>query len=455
MLFNSLDFLLFLFLFYITIFFFKKYWKIVAIFFSFLFYAYWSFKLSLLMYFVIFQGYFFGKILLRSGNKIYLIISISLSILILCIFKYFNFFLEDILGLDNKIWIVNFSSKIILPLGISFYTFQVIGFVFDIYKKRIKNFSLINYLLFMTFFPQLVAGPILKYIKIVPQFMDVMIFDPKKILRGFYLIVWGYFLKICLADNASLYVDAYFSNPKFINSVTLFFSSIFFGFQIYGDFCGYSLIAIGICKTVNINISANFNRPYFTQTFKEFWKRWHISFSNFIRDYIYIPLGGNKNSLYVNTLVLLFCFFVSGLWHGASFFFILWGFMHGILVLIERFLNFRNRYIKFIYSLAVIIVIFLLWIPFRVQDLDKILIILNKLFSINIFKYNQLLNKFIFFKIALLIFITCFVDYIFNKRRLLKLEKKFNFLIILIALIFSLIVATGNFNEKSFIYFAF
>ena len=455
MLFNSIEFLIFLSLFYITIFFFKKNWKIIGIVFSLFFYGYWSLKFLILLYFMVFQGYFFAKFLLKKKNKISLFISVFISLVTLSFFKYFNFFLEDILMLDDDNSIVNFSNKIILPLGISFYTFQVIGFVVDIYNGKIKKVQLIDYLFFITFFPQLIAGPILRFNLIIPQFKDTIKFDLKKVMRGFYLILWGFFLKICLADNASIYVDTYFENPVVANSPTLFFSSIFFGFQIYGDFCGYSLIAIGICKTINIHIGANFNRPYFIKSFREFWKKWHISLSSYIKDYLYLPLGGNRNNLLKNSIVLLFCMTISGFWHGASFFFIFWGFSHGVLVLLERFININNKFLNFFYSLFVIILIFALWIPFRVGDLESNLIIFKKILSFDIFNFNKILNKFFFIKICFLIIITCLIDYFLTKKLFIKYERSTSVSALGVILILFLILSTGNFSEKTFIYFQF
>jgi D-alanyl-lipoteichoic acid acyltransferase DltB (MBOAT superfamily) len=462
MLFNSIEFLIFLFLFYITIFFFKKNWKIVGLIFSIFFYGYWDLKFLFLLYLMALQGYFFGQLLLKSGKKIYLIIPITISLLILSIFKYFNFFLEDILFLKKDTLLVELSSKIILPLGISFYTFQVISFVFDVYKKKIHHVKIIDYLFFITFFPQLIAGPILRFNKIIPQFKQKIHFNFKKFRRGFYLIVWGFFLKICLADNASIYVDSYLLNPWLANSTTLFMSTIFFGFQIYGDFCGYSLIAIGICKTVNINVNANFNRPYFTKSFREFWKRWHISLSNFVRDYLYIPLGGNQNSKLKNYFIILTCMILSGFWHGASYFFIFWGFAHGVLIIIERWINLHNKFLKFIYRVLVLILIFALWIPFRVNnnlsiysDLEVNLMIFEKLMSIDVFNFNEIKNKFFFLKVMILILITCLFDYFFTNRKIIKYENSTTKSAFLIGFMIFLIITFGNFNEKTFIYFQF
>ena len=455
MLFNSIDFLIFLFLFYIVIFFFKKHWKIIGIFFSIIFYGYWSFKFLFLLYFLVLQGYFFGKLILKEKKKLFLFLPIFISFGSLIFFKYFNFFLEEILSINKENSIINFSYKIILPLGISFYTFQVIAFVIDIYKGRIKKVKFIDYLFFITFFPQLIAGPILRFNKVVPQFRDRLIADPKKIIRGIQLILWGFFLKVCLADNASVYVDTYFNNPKIANSPTLLFSTLFFGFQIYGDFCGYSLIAIGICKTININIGANFNRPYLSKTFKEFWKRWHISLSTYIRDYLYIPLGGNKNNVLINSLILLFCMTASGFWHGASFFFILWGFMHGILMLIERFIKINNKFFSHIYRIFVIILVFLLWIPFRVGDLESNIIILEKLISFDIFNLSKILNKFFFIKICIIILITFLIDIILTKKLIIKIQNNTSYTVFFIVSVLFLIISTGNFSEKTFIYFQF
>lgn len=458
MLFNSLEFFIFISFYYTLIFFFKSKWKEISIIFSFIFYSYWNFWLTFLLYFIIFQSYFFSnKIYLKKNKILYLTCSISLSLICLFFFKYFNFFLEDILNykknnyFENTTYLHLISEKIILPLGISFYTFQSIGYCIDIYRNEHKPYDFKEYLLFISFFPQLIAGPILKAKQIIPQFNQKINFKIKNIKKSILLISWGFFLKICLADNISEYLELYY-NVNNSNSTTILFSFFAFGFQIYGDFAGYSLIAIGICKSVNINIMKNFNLPYSSNSFKNFWERWHISLSNYIKSYLYIPLGGNKIKKRFQSIPILLSMTISGLWHGASFNFLIWGFLHGALIYIERIFGLEKNQ-NFFYKYIVILAIFLLWIPFVFDGFESIKII-KILLEFNSYSMN-IQSKFNVVLIILNLIILIMTEKFLDLRKIVKILNNAYLFIFIVIVLINLIAMLGNFNEKNFIYFQF
>lgn len=250
-----------------------------------------------------------------------MLVGIILPLVILFIFKYFNFFINDVLKIKIQNTIL---TRIILPIGISFYTFQSIMYVVDIFKNKLSNISLKNFLVFYLFFPHLIAGPLVRPSSFIPQVNKGIFFNYKNLRTASILILWGYFLKLCVSNNLNVYVGNVFNHITEVNSATLLVGSFFYSFLIYSDFAGYSLIAIGIAKMIGLNIPANFNNPFLSVNLTEFWRRWHISLSKFLRDYLYIPLGGSKFGLIVNCRNILIVMFLGGLWHGASFNFIIW-----------------------------------------------------------------------------------------------------------------------------------
>ena len=332
--FASLHFLIFLILYLILINIFKKKWKLISILFSLFFYSYWNLNLCILLIFSVLNTYIIGNLIHKKKNsKQILITGIIISLSILFFFKYFNFFVSDLgsINLSNTIF-----SKIILPIGISFYTFQSISYLVDIYKKKIDPTNLKNLFIFIIFFPQLVAGPIVRASKLIPQIERGIKINLNNYKKGFMLILWGYFLKLCISNNLDAYVSSVYNFVGESNTPTLFITTIFYSFLIYADFCGYSLIAIGILKILGLNIPANFLRPYFSKNLTEFWRRWHISLSKFLRDYLYIPLGGNKNGFFNSLRNIVVVMTIGGLWHGASLNFIFLGFLHGFFLSIEK-----------------------------------------------------------------------------------------------------------------------
>ena len=275
----------------------------------------------------------------KRRKKICLVSSLVLNLSILFLFKYFNFLSSNIetalqacgLGIDIP------EFNLLLPVGISFYTFQALGYSIDVYRGTTKaEHDFATYALFVSFFPQLVAGPIERSNNLLPQFKEQHRFDYETLMAGVRMMVWGYFMKLVLADRCGTYVDSIFNNVDMHNGGSYLLASLLFPFQIYGDFAGYSLIAIGVARVMGFRLMENFHRPYFACSVGEFWHRWHISLSTWFKDYVYIPLGGNrvkKSRQYFNLMVT---FIVSGIWHGANWTFLCWGTLHGLLLCIEE-----------------------------------------------------------------------------------------------------------------------
>lgn len=264
----------------------------------------------------------------KRRQKLYLVVSLVINFAILFFFKYYNFINESIfsvLELAGLRWPVP-NLDVLLPVGISFYTFQAVGYSIDVYRGTIKaEKSFLTYALFVSFFPQLVAGPIERAKNLLPQFHEEHMFSYDNAVEGFKQMIWGFFMKLCVADVISEYVNAVYNNVPQHNGTSMLIATILFTFQIYCDFGGYSNIAIGAAKVMGFRLMENFNRPYLSLNIKEFWKRWHISLSSWFMDYVYIPLGGNRVSYPRHLLNLAITFLVSGVWHGANWTFVLWG----------------------------------------------------------------------------------------------------------------------------------
>lgn len=453
--FASLHFLIFLILYLILINVFKKNWKIISILFSLFFYSYWNLNLCILLIFSVLHTYIIGNLIHKKKNsKLILISGITISLGILFFFKYFNFFVSDLGNINTSNTIF---SKIILPIGISFYTFQSISYLVDIYKKKIDPTNLKNLFIFIIFFPQLVAGPIVRASKLIPQIERGININFDNYKKGLMLILWGYFLKLCISNNLDAYISSVYNYIGESNTPTLFITAVFYSFLIYADFCGYSLIAIGILKILGLNIPANFLRPYFSKNLTEFWRRWHISLSKFLRDYLYIPLGGNKNGLFNSLRNILIVMTIGGLWHGASLNFILWGFLHGLFLSIEKiFKNFNLKLnISFFGTIYVFILVTILWIPFSISNFDDLKIFINVFKFNEIFNLDQIIEKFYVVQNVFLILILIILDKIFSRRNLIKIKNNYFILGLTFVLILGLIFTFGIFDEKKFIYFQF
>lgn len=353
MLFNSIEFAFFLPIVFVFYWFVSKgYLRIqnfILLAASLYFYACWDYRFLSLLGFSIVFDYFIGiKIYntgLKSGKQFWFWLSIVVNIGFLGVFKYYNFFVHSFVSSLSFFGVkANISTlQLILPVGISFYTFHGLSYLIDIYKDRIspeRNF--VNYALFVSYFPLLVAGPIERATHLIPQIDRKREFDYTKAVDGLRQILWGLFKKIVVADNCAIIVNPIFDNYASQSGSTLLIGAIFFAFQIYGDFSGYSDIAIGTSKLFGINLLRNFSYPYFSRDIAEFWRRWHISLTTWFRDYIYIPLGGSRVSklkVVRNTFII---FLISGFWHGANWTFIAWGLFHALLFL-PLILTGKNR----------------------------------------------------------------------------------------------------------------
>lgn len=344
MLFNSLSFALFLPIVFLL------YWglarqnyrlqNIILLIASYLFYACWDYRFLLLLAFSTALDYFTGIMMHRTENsssrKVWFWLSVCINLGFLAVFKYYNFFITSFAEGLSRVGISYHYNvlHLILPVGISFYTFHGLSYVIDIYKKRIvPEHNFIDYAVFVSYFPLLVAGPIERATHLLPQLKRRREFRYASGVHGVQQILWGLFKKVVVADNCATIVDIIFSSYESQNSITLIGGAVLFAFQIYGDFSGYSDIAIGTSRLFGINLIRNFNNPYFSRDIAEFWRRWHISLTTWFRDYLYIPLGGSRVSrskVIRNTFII---FLVSGFWHGANWTFIAWGAFHALLFL--------------------------------------------------------------------------------------------------------------------------
>lgn len=396
----------------------------------------------------------------RKRKRIYLTISLIINFGILFLFKYFNFLNDSIfqiLEVMNIRWDVP-NLDILLPVGISFYTFQAVGYTIDVYRGDVKAEKHLGiYALFVSFFPQLVAGPIERSKNLLPQFRDIHNIDFNRISAGLKIMLWGYFMKLVVADRLSIYVDAVYNNVDNHNGLSFILATIFFSIQIYCDFAGYSLIAIGAAKIMGFDLMTNFNRPYFALSIKDFWKRWHISLSTWFKDYFYIPLGGNKVSSTRHKFNLFLTFFVSGIWHGANYTFVVWGGLHGVYqvfgILKDRYLP-KFKTIKGIEILITFILVAFAWIFFRANTISDAYIIISKIFSTpgSLF-IDQTTLGYSFIGIALLFLKDIKDEYNLN----IKFStsrfaiKRYSYYILMI----SIILLFGVFDSGQFIYFQF
>jgi len=343
MLFNSFSFAVFLPIIFCLYWFATKSIKsqnILLLLASYFFYACWDWRFLFLLVFSTLLDYVTGIKMKESRakkiKKIWLIISIGINLGFLGVFKYYNFFANSFAEAASYLGLhVNPSSlNVILPVGISFYTFHGLSYVLDIYNDKIKaERNFVDYSVFVSFFPLLVAGPIERATHLLPQIKRERTFDYANAVNGLKQILWGLFKKMVIADQCAEYVNIIFANHNSLGGSTLVLGAVLFAFQIYGDFSGYSDIAIGTARLFGIDLLRNFAYPYFSRNIAEFWRRWHISLSSWFRDYLYIPLGGSKGTMWVKVRNVFIIFIVSGFWHGANWTFIIWGLLNAIYIL--------------------------------------------------------------------------------------------------------------------------
>ena len=391
MLFNSISYGIFLPIVFILYWLLPNKYRWILLFISsYYFYMSWNAKYVFLIFFTTLVSYLAAILIEKYNNKKKLILWITLiaCLGVLFVFKYFNFFFESIDYLFSlfSIKLSPITLNLVLPVGISFYTFQTLSYVIDVYRGSIeaeKHFG--YYATFVSFFPQLVAGPIERPDNLLPQLKKERTFDYNKAIYGLKLMAVGFFKKIVVADNLAYYVDMVFNDLPYYTGFSLFMVAAFFTIQIYCDFSGYSDIAKGSAKLLNIDLMDNFKTPYFSTTIKEFWSKWHISLSSWFKDYIYIPLGGNRCSKIRHYFNLLVTFLVSGLWHGANITFVIWGGIHGLLQIFEDILHIKrndNKY-SFIWFIRVILIFIIMsftWVFFRAQNLSDAMYVFKNMF---------------------------------------------------------------------------
>lgn len=477
MLFNSIPFLIFLPVVFILYWFLFKRNKngqnALLLLASYVFYGWWDYRFLILIgastLIDFFLGLFLGSSSSSKWRKFFLWCSIVFNLSLLAIFKYFNFFIENwmevgkTLGLNMHLE----TLQIILPVGISFYTFQTLSYTIDVYKNKIKPTSdVVKFATYVAFFPQLVAGPIERAANFLPQFSKLRIFNFEFAKSGVHLILWGFFQKMVIADNCATYVNAIFNNYQNVNSLTLILGMIYFSFQIYGDFAGYSNIARGTARLFGFELMRNFNYPYFSRNIAEFWRRWHISLSTWFRDYLYIPLGGSRVSPLRNIRNVLIVFLVSGFWHGASWTFIIWGALHGLFFIPLLLTKSNRKYLdnvsndrKFpnLQELMHIIATFLLsciaWVFFRSKSISDAFRYLNLMWENFDFELEYLTIERYNFEMLLLIGLFVIVEWISkNKEHPITGSSQFlkSSIVILAILLFGVFS-----NHSEFIYFQF
>tara|TARA_R110002111_G_scaffold110212_5_gene169537 strand:+ start:12225 stop:13658 length:1434 start_codon:yes stop_codon:yes gene_type:complete len=477
MLFNSLEFFIFLPIVFILYWFVLgnklKYQNLLIVFASYVFYGWWDWRFLSLIIFSSFVDYGIGVLLSKEAEqhkrKILLWTSICVNIGFLGFFKYYNFFVEsfvDSFSFFGSELSVN-TLNIILPVGISFYTFQTLSYTIDVYNKRLEpTKDIVAFFAFVSFFPQLVAGPIERATNLLPQFYKKREFHYANAVDGMRQVIWGLFKKVVIADNCAKYANIIFNNSDDYSGSTLLLGAFLFAFQIYGDFSGYSDIAIGISRFFGFDLKQNFAFPYFSRDIAEFWRRWHMSLSTWFRDYIYIPLGGSRGSLNKKIRNVFIIFLVSGFWHGANWTFIIWGGLNALYFLPLLLTNknrvntdvvAENRILPSLRELLQMLVTFFItlvaWVFFRADSVSHAFSYLQDMLSLSLFSKPAIIPYTVLFLV--IVFIT--IEWLgrhgqYALERIDKINKplRWSFYIVLIMLMF---LFTGE--EQAFIYFQF
>ena len=451
---------------------------------SYVFYGWWDWRFLSLILFSTMVDYSVGLALSRQSSaknrKILLFTSILVNIGFLGFFKYYNFFLENFVAafsfFGSEIGVS--SLNIVLPVGISFYTFQTLSYTIDVYNRRLEpTKDFVAFAAFVSFFPQLVAGPIERATRLLPQFYKDRVFDYHKAADGMRQVLWGLFKKIVIADNCAEIVNVIFNSGADYTGSTYLLGSVFFAFQIYGDFSGYSDIAIGVSRLFGFDLMRNFAFPYFSRDIAEFWRRWHISLSTWFRDYLYIPLGGSRVSTGVKVRNTFIIFIVSGFWHGANWTFIIWGALNALYFLPLLLTN-RNRKnldivakgqllpsIRDAFNLLLTFGLTVLaWIFFRAENVGQAFHILDNIFSSSLFTIPQVGSIQTSVLVALFVLVEWLgrekqfpIEYLApevdpNKRpSVFSISKR----ILIYTVITYVILVFGSFKEIPFIYFQF
>lgn len=482
MLFNSIEFAIFLPTTFLLYWFISnnnlKLQNLFIVLASYLFYGWWDWRFLSLILFSTLIDYTIGvrlsKIKKLSERRVLLLISVFVNFGFLGFFKYYNFFLDNFINAFSFFGQpINIQGlNLILPVGISFYTFQTLSYTIDVYKGKLEpTKDFIAFTAFVCFFPQLVAGPIERATNLLPQFYKKRTFEYNKAVDGLRQLLWGLFKKIVIADNSAQIANEIFNNSSDYSGSTLVLGAVFFTFQIYGDFSGYSDMAIGISRLFGFKLKQNFATPYFSRDIAEFWRRWHISLSTWFRDYLYIPMGGSRGKTYVKVRNTFIIFLVSGFWHGANWTFIVWGALNALYFLPLLLLN-KNRInrdvvaqgkhlptLKELYQISKTFSLTLIaWIFFRADSIGHAWSYLKTIFSKSLFTIPLFSEKDLAVNTSILIIIFLIVEWLgrenlyaieklgFNKNRSIRW-------LFYLMIIISLFWFTGQ--EQQFIYFQF
>jgi len=447
---------------------------------SYVFYGWWDYRFLALIALSTIVDYTLGLAIERQGKTkkaaVYKYLSLAFNLGVLAYFKYFNFFVESFVDAFSNVGFQLEGSliNIILPVGISFYTFQTLSYTLDVYNQKIKaTKDFVAFAAFVSFFPQLVAGPIERASNLLPQMLKKRHFDFNQAMAGIDLILWGFFKKVVIADNLAPTVNEIFGNHTTYAPSVLLLGAIYFSFQIYCDFSGYSNIARGLAKLLGFELMINFKFPYFSRSIGEFWRRWHISLSTWFRDYLYIPLGGSRNGKWGSLRNIFIIFIVSGFWHGANWTFLIWGAIHALLY-VPSFLMGTNRAhlgellkdnqwlpsaTDFIRILATFLVVMIAWVFFRAENLSHALSYLGGMFDFGSDKVHSILNPYdnqSLFKENLILIAFIIIDYLIYSNRLSGFYSKELCRIPLQAALLCLILINMPIgSDLSFIYFQF
>ena len=459
MLFNSLDFAIFLPIVFVLYWFVAnrnvKLQNALIVFASYIFYGWWDWRFLSLIVFSTLVDFGIGRRLKSEKNRAKRIALLWTSILVnlgfLGFFKYYNFFLDNFIAAFSFFGHeINASNlEIILPVGISFYTFQTLSYTIDVYRKKLQpTENLVAFSAFVCFFPQLVAGPIEKAHSLLPQILKNRQFDSSLALNGCLLMTYGFFKKVVIADNLAPVVDRFYSSSVFevVNLSEFVVASLAYSFQIYCDFSGYSDIAIGTASLFGIALCKNFSQPYFSHNPVEFWHRWHISLSTWFRDYLFIPLGGSKLSKIITVRNLFVVFVVSGFWHGADWTFVIWGVGHFLYYIAYRYtLNYSRK--SFLTLIVNFLIITALWIPFRSVNTEQFISLVHAISKAD--WVGIPFGKFMQVRLAFLLSLFAFCEFGISQRQTDAPRVLTAFILILVIAMF------GNFNHNAFVYFQF
>lgn len=468
MLFNSIDYIVF-FLITASLYFLIKpnlRWVLLLVA-SYYFYMYWKAEYILLILVSTGIDYFCGKMMSEKAEKLerrpYLLLSLFSNLGLLFSFKYLDFFTESANILTGS----NIPmAGLILPMGISFYTFQTLSYTIDVYNGKIpfeKHFG--KFALYVSFFPQLVAGPIERASHLLPQLrVNNHKLKYENVVSGFTQIMIGLFKKVVIADTLALYVESVYGPYELYTGFTLWFATYLFALQIYCDFSGYSDIAIGSARILGYDLMENFRQPYFAKSVTEFWRRWHISLSTWLRDYLYIPLGGNKYGKFNTYKNLMVTMLLGGLWHGASWNFVIWGALNGLYLSIEKKFNIpqkfenKSRLIKIVGMVMVFHLICLTWVFFRAETFEKAIGILSRMVTPEFFMNLQIKDTGVFASIilntTLFMLLEIFLFRKINQSNILT-KNKLGIVVALNVILFMLIILYGISEGSQFIYFQF